>query len=325
MTELRHKLLAGVLLLLASLCGGTAAYGQVVVLFDEASAVHKAFMEGLEAQLEDNGIGPSIALKMLPWRDGQASELVGADADRPALLVSVGSRITQQVIDARPAYAVLAALIPSATYAFLTQGISDGVPQVDAPQVSAVFLDQPVSRQIRLARAVKPGLSALGVVLSRSNADQQQRLTDAAQKLGMKLAVELAEDNEDASRAFRAVLAVSDTLIVTPDPLVLDPTNAKWLLYMAYQKRIPVIGFSEAYVKAGATAGVFSTPQQIGRETADRLAQWARGGWSAIRDPVAPNRFDVAINSSIAKSLGSQLPSADKLAEELRKHDGDDP
>ena len=112
-------------------------------------------------------------------------------------------------------------------------------------------------------------------------------------------------------------------LIATPDTAVFNSYTVQNVLLTAYRLRSPVVGFSAAYVRAGALLGLYSTPAQIGSEAGEAVLQVLRG---AALPPVArPAHFEVAVNDTVARALGLALPPADELAAALRREEGGSP
>ena len=83
------------------------------------------------------------------------------------------------------------------------------------------------------------------------------------------------------------------------------------------KKGFQVIGFSAAYVRAGALLGLYSTPEQIGRQLGTTLIDLAAGSEMALPEPGYPSYFSVDINAHVARSLEISLPSARMLKEQL--------
>jgi ABC-type uncharacterized transport system substrate-binding protein len=111
----------------------------------------------------------------------------------------------------------------------------------------------------------------------------------------------------------RDLIATADLFIAINDPLALSRENAKWLLYVAYQKQVPVIGFSKTYVKAGAAAAVYSEPEQIARQSAELARDWGSSSGRCLPSPSHAKYFNVTINHAVSQSLGSSLHNEDEL------------
>jgi hypothetical protein len=104
--------------------------------------------------------------------------------------------------------------------------------------------------------------------------------------------------------ALQALLPDVDALLAVPDPAVFNSQTAANILAAAYRRRIPMIGFSPAYTRAGALVSLYSTPAQVGT----RRRNCARR--SAVRilpPPQWPRDFVVRVNQDVSRSLGLTL------------------
>ena len=71
--------------------------------------------------------------------------------------------------------------------------------------------------------------------------------------------------------ALTKVLASADVILAMPDPMIFNNGTIHNILLAAYREERPLIGFSPAYVRAGALAAVYSTPQQIAHQIAETI------------------------------------------------------
>ena len=92
------------------------------------------------------------------------------------------------------------------------------------------------------------------------------------------------------------------------------------ILLTAYHLRSPVIGFSPAYVKAGALFALYSTPAQIGQQAGETARAGLASG--SLPPPAAPRHFRVGINRYVARSMGINLDDAATLQERLERSEG---
>jgi ABC-type uncharacterized transport system substrate-binding protein len=76
-----------------------------------------------------------------------------------------------------------------------------------------------------------------------------------------------------------------------------------------------MMGFSPAYVRAGAMLALYSSPAQIGNQSA-RVVQGVLSGM-ALQPVQMPTEFVVGVNANVARSLGFRL-SEDALRIQLQ-------
>ena len=112
------------------------------------------------------------------------------------------------------------------------------------------------------------------------------------------------------------MLVDAEVLLALPDPAVFNSQTAANILTAAYRRQVPLVGFSPAYVKAGALVAVYSTPLQVGTQGGELLRQALSG--KILPPPQWPQEFAVSVNQDVAHSLGLVIDEA-RLLEQLRQ------
>ena len=189
---------------------------------------------------------------------------------------------------------------------------------------SAVFIDQPISRQLDLLRAAVPERTRIGVILGPSSRELEGELSRLARKRSLILNVAAVEETSDVYAALRSVIPRSDLLLLLPDPVATSVDTVHGLLLTSYRAQVPVIGFSEGLAKAGALLSLFSTASQQGRQGAE-IARRVLNGEGGLPAPGYPKHFTVRVNASVARSLGLELPSEQTLRDALLERADSDP
>lgn len=187
-------------------------------------------------------------------------------------------------------------------------------------QFSAIVIDQPVARQIKLIRAVNPAIKKAGLLINA--------LSTTTRASGEHIAHELAANNiepvsatlhssDDLLPALKTVLPKADVYLASPDIVRMTPFTARTVLLTSYRYHQPVFAFSKAYVDAGATAAVFSSPADIARDAAQWLTT-LRQAPAAMPEARGPRYFQVATNRNVARTLGLKLPPDSDLLHALQ-------
>jgi ABC-type uncharacterized transport system substrate-binding protein len=296
------------MLMLAAASTALAAPQQVQLVLSGAGDPYRGLASSLEARLRRDGDARRLGL--LPM---QAREFDGARAD---LTVSVGMKACETVVAAGTARPALCVLVPKAGFRRLAQDAS-------TDRLSAIYLDQPVARQLALARALLPEARRAGVLAGPEVRREGAGIHLSARAVGLEVDLEATDGTtHDAARGIGRLLRDTDLILAVYEPDVLTPSTAKWLLHLAHQQRRPVVGFSRAYVEAGAVAAVFSTPEQIGRQTAEAILSWVRGGGRGLAPAAYPLEFDIEVNRTVATALGLEPPSNGKLKKQVARISG---
>lgn len=278
----------------------------VAVVLSDRGGVYGEFFDALNAALAQSGVRRSVKLA------GVAGQhLDGAELGNAALVLAVGVKAGQAVNHMELGVPVLHVLVPRQAYEHLEMGRRHG-------GQSAIYLDQPLGRQLGLMRLIMPGKHKVAVLVGPDSAAQQGHLRSAAAHLGLEVQTEQISNGADIVPVLNRLLPLSDMLWALPDSMVYTRETARPILLTTYRFRRPVFGFSQAYVAAGALAAVYSSPQHIARQVGDWLRAMPAGRVQ-LPAPQYPAYFNVAVNRSVARSLGLEVGDEHSLAEALAK------
>ena len=265
----------------------------VVVMPDERSVPLQEALQALEAELVSGGRSRTdlavISVKDLPT-------LAKAP---PKLLISLGSSAAQAVAESSAKVPILFALLPQQTFENIrAQGKA-------LPPVSALYLNQSAKRQLALLRLALPHSQRIALLLGSASQPTEQRWRNAAQENGFQLAVAHVEQEETLRASLQNVLAGADVLLAVADPQVFNANTIQNILLTSFRARVPLLAFSPAYVKAGALLAVYSTPTQIGIQTAAIARDFLRR--QILPPPQHTADFTVSVNLPVANALGLNL------------------
>jgi ABC-type uncharacterized transport system substrate-binding protein len=283
-----------------------AQASNILLVASSRAALYERFIDTIRDsyRTQDNARFTTIYL------DTEKLAATDIDAETDLLLV-IGTRAARTVAELKPAIPAIYTLIPESSYRVLVGE------NTNCNRRSAIYIDQPLQRQALLASHIFPDAYNYGVVLGPVS--RQRRAEVDAMRLppGHELIVRQVEQEENTVTTTRNLLRYADLLLAVNDPLVLNRENAKWLLYAAYQQRIPIIGFSRAYVKAGAAAAVFSEPEQMARQTVELIEKWQDGTGSCLPEPEFTRYFRIAVNKDVCHSLGCNGMDEDILGKKI--------
>ena len=223
------------------------------------------------------------------------------DAGQPPpsdLVVTAGSEALRKALGRSDSPPIIAALLPRQSYErILAESRKPG-------RITAIYLDQPAARQAAFLRQLFPDQKRFGMLVSNESRATVPQFRQALSNLGLTLDVEDADTDRALLPALNSLLERSAALIAVPDNSIYRRNNIKAILITAFRHQRPVIGYSPAFVTAGALAALHTTPTQVARQTADLII--AHG--TNLPQPSGPSQFAVAINANVAQSLGLKVP-----------------
>ncbi len=281
-----------------------AAGARVIVVAEMDKAPQSETVAALNTELQRDGVG----VEVLAPASANHAALAGA-----SLIVTIGGQAAHTTVALETETPVLHVLLSRITLDAL--GHRPG----GAPW-SAIVLDQPAERQIALVRLALPKHERIATIAGPETRALASALAAAATRSGLDARSAEAADIPALYPALRTVLEQPAVLVITPDGQVFNSQTVHHVLLTAFRLHAPVLGFSAAYVRAGAVLGLYTTPAQAGTEAAAVVRQVLTG--QALPPPIHHALFEVGVNPTVARALGLALPPAEALTGALRAQEG---
>jgi ABC-type uncharacterized transport system substrate-binding protein len=92
------------------------------------------------------------------------------------------------------------------------------------------------------------------------------------------------------------------------------------ILRTAFLSNVPLFAFSPAYVRAGALAAVYTTPNQVGRQAAEWLVRYLDG--RTLPAIQSPREFEISVNRRVARALGLAMEEDSRIVDRVRELEG---
>jgi hypothetical protein len=181
----------------------------------------------------------------------------------------------------------------------------------------AIYLDQPLSRQLNLISLLLPSAKKVGVLTASFSASKLPSLQIEAKKLNIEISEKHIKNRAMLNRQLNNLISNIDILFTLPDPMLHNKETIPYLLLSTYRYNIPVIGFSKAYVNAGAIAAVYSSAEQISQQISELSINALSSPSTIISSSFPPKYFSIAINESVTKSLGLHLADKQTIKSKL--------
>lgn len=228
-----------------------------------------------------------------------AAEVTGAGAGA-AVVVAVGARAVQLALQQKTVPVVHCMVLQDA-------GAFDTATSVGVP------LSVSARARLEAMKRVAPTAKKLGVLYDpRVNARAIAELEAAAETTGHAIVRAGASSATDAPAALDALLPRIDGLIVIPDATVVTKQLVSFLVLRAFDKRLPVLAFSEALVRVGMLAALAPQYKDNGRQCALLAKRVLAGEKPADLHGAVEMNGVLVVNSATAKKIGVTL-SADVL------------
>lgn len=170
------------------------------------------------------------------------------------------------------------------------------------PQLTLLWSDPPIARQLRLIRQLLPRAQRVGLLYGNDSRFLVKEVRQQAAAQDLDVITWYWPDTRD-SRPLNRMLEQSDVVLGLDDVALYNPGSIKGVLLASYNRRLPLIGPTAAFIRAGSLSSSYSD-QQDWLDSLDRLLSQAPKTWP--RDAY-PGDFKVLSNPQVARSLGIEV------------------
>ncbi|GAB2182405.1 hypothetical protein DLREEDagrD3_26280 [Denitratisoma sp. agr-D3] len=180
-----------------------------------------------------------------------------------------------------------------------------------------LFPEQPPTRFLNLVQLLPSRNRDMGMIVSSPLLERVPRLEQQSVEHGLRLHTESVERESEVGPAVERLVQRISILVAMPDPAVHTAATVPPLLLISYRAGVPVVAFSESYLRAGAAVAIYSSTEQIAQQLLDNITAYRQG--RALPSAQYARYFSVGVNFSVARSLGLALPAAEELENRLRQ------
>ncbi|MEN3070614.1 ABC transporter substrate-binding protein [Uliginosibacterium sediminicola] len=274
-------------------------------MLSEPRGAYTEFAEAFRLELKRD-VAPGTELQFI-----DCDQLAVQGLPESQMIVGVGSRAAEMLSIREGKTPLLLSLLTRNNYERLPQ------PRRDERKQVGLFIDQPPARYLDLLRIALPQVKRIGVMSSRESHDTALRLSQLAGARRLQAQIEHIANDSDIVPAIQRLLQDGGVLLATPDASIYNAQTLPNIILGAYRLRAPVMGFSPVYVKSGAVLALYSTPGQLGTQSADIVRSMLSG--ATVPALQYPRFFSVGINMAAARSLGIEIESETLIHDKLER------
>lgn len=294
--------LALLLLSGALVAGGSASAAEpvrIAILVSQEGAPYQDMVNGFRQALQQ-GREAEIVVYALQNDPARARSVVKRVVEQKAhLLFAVGTLAVQVAVREAPATPIVAGLVLNAGE-FLR-----------APNATGVVLELPLETELHWLRRLLPNQKHVGILYNP--AQNQARVNEAA-RLAKSLKLEVHAHKVSSPRelpeAMERLANQAEVLWGLTDTLVMSPQTAQSLLLFSYRNRIPFVGLSRSWVKAGALYALERDYPDMGRQCGELALKVLQGTPPRSLPPETPRKLGYAINLKTAQHMKIEFPAA---------------
>lgn len=183
-------------------------------------------------------------------------------------------------------------------------------PWSDRNDIYGISLDIDPATQFRIIRQAFPESKRIGVLYDPNhNRIIVEEAKRAATASGFNLQAFPVGTIKEIPFAFEKLEKNADLLWTLYDQTVYSPESARYILIQSLQRKIPVVGFSPHFAKAGALLALYGDYHDMGQQVALQ-ALALRNGEENVARLSRPRTIRIAVNEKVGRFLGVSFSSS---------------
>lgn len=312
------RLFLGCLALLAAAaaCAAPPSRFRIAVLKSQDAAPYRETLEGYQL---------IFSRQMVPV-DWTVFELNGDPARAERTALEIGAGRSYDLVFSLGALATEKAAAGIRNIPLVAGMILRGDLLEDAPHATGVILGFPVDTHFDWMKRIVPGLSSVGILYNPlENGELVPQVAAAARRRGLRLEAVKVEHPRDIPAALERLSGRAEAIWGIPDAMVLNGQTARQILLFCFRNRIPFIGVSSSWTKAGALYSLDRDYGDMGEQCAQASLRILHGTPPSSIPVATPRRALYSLNLRTAEYLQLRFPdSLIRGAVEVFEADADD-
>ena len=276
----------------------TAEPGRIVVLSGQDLKPYQEVLAGFQQSLVKQGITLNVQIHALQGNQAKAQDVLADVKQHGArLVVTLGNQATQAAIREVSHLPILATMIIT----------PDDIRS--SPNATAVLLDFPVETQLQWLKRIVPNTGSVGVLFNpKENQDKVLAASKVAKGTGLTLVPRSVETPRALPDALDDITRTVDVLWGIPDSMVMTPQTAEPILLHTLKSKIPLVGLSASWVKAGALYALDRDYVDIGLQAGELAGKLLSGTSANSLPPAYPRKVAYVLNIKTAGLINLEFP-----------------
>jgi putative ABC transport system substrate-binding protein len=175
--------------------------------------------------------------------------------------------------------------------------------------ITGVSMIIPPEKQLTYFRKALPGMERIGIIYNPVNTGHiVARAVNAGARLGTEIKTLKVTRASDFPQLLNGMKGNIDAYWMMPDSTVVTPECIEYLLLFSLENRIPVLTFSDKYLRMGAFLSVEINPFKIGKQAGEMAEKILSGTDASRMRAVDAADADVTVNYKVGEKMGISRP-----------------
>jgi putative ABC transport system substrate-binding protein len=275
-----------------------AAGSRVALLVGSGQAPFKAAAQGVENCLSSQAGDVELLRFQMPKEEAERAKVLSQVASaRVDLVVALGSLAVDEASEIINNTPIVAGMVMD-----LKQG---------GGNMTGVSLEIPIEIQLAWMKRFLPQANTVGIVYNpQENSAKVASFSDVALGRSVKIEGRTVSAPNELMPALEGLGNDVDVLLGISDKVALTSKTAQKVLLFSFRNRIPFVGLSEAWVKAGALYALDRDYEDIGTQCGELALGILNGAQVADVAPAFPRKIRYSLNMKSADRMKLRLASA---------------
>lgn len=179
--------------------------------------------------------------------------------------------------------------------------------EIAGSNITGVSMEISTKIKLQEIRRILPHAKKIGLVYSPELSETYKNISKMCDQMGFKPIGEQIESEKDFSMALKNIFKHIDCFLMISDSKIYSPLSVKHLLLQSLREKIPVVGLSSLYTKAGALFSVDCDYEDLGQQTAKISLRVLNGEKPTDIRPAIPRKTKLFLNQLAADRLGIKI------------------
>lgn len=290
----KNLLLAILCLLFSPLLCHTAEPAVISVIFSSDIAPYQQCWQGFKEFMEEKGLALWISEYNLKETSPEVIYLQIKN-EKPDIVFTIGtkaSKLAKEKIKDIPVVFCMV-LDPSAIIDLNITGVS---------------MDIPPMMKLKQVKEILPDVKSIGMVYSPKTISRYEEVSQACKELGFQLISWEIDSGKEIPDVLKEISRRIDLFLMIPDAEIYFLKSVEYLLLESLRKKVPVVGLSSYYTKAGALISFDCDYKGLGRQAGEIALRILKGEKSANIQSSGPRQLNFSLNLFTAERLDIRIP-----------------
>ncbi|HDL64018.1 MAG TPA: hypothetical protein ENH12_01370, partial [Proteobacteria bacterium] len=268
---------------------------------------HREALSGFREELRDEGIKAAWEEYLIQGTVAERNESARQAIEKaPALIFTLGTSATRIAAQGTDRIPIVFANV-------LNPRAGGIIRDYHGPNgnITGASLDFKPEELIALLNKLQPDCRRIGIIYRTPDFNGLvDDIAAALRESGKELYSRRIDKLEDLHQTVEELLDRVDVFWMIADHQLFSRQTTRYLLLETMRRRIPFIGISPSYVRAGALFCIYWDSRDIGRQAGEAAGKILRGIEPSQIAVSRPRKKQIYLNHAIAFNLGIEIPDS---------------